>query len=224
MRALGYCRVSTADQHESGKSLDAQDYAIRYHAAGKQWPVVDVTHEQGSGKDLSREKLQDTLRRLAADEADTLIVTRLDRLTRSLQDFCQLVEWFRDAQKTLVVLDFDLDTSTPAGELIAHMMAALAQWQRRVIAENTRSALQEKRRQGQPINQGSVHDHPDLVAEIRNQRSGGASYQAICDYLNAQQIPTVRGGQVWRPSAIGAVLGVQRRPSRHRASSLPETR
>jgi DNA invertase Pin-like site-specific DNA recombinase len=224
MKVIGYARVSSLDQLESGKSLDAQDYAIRYHAAGKLWPTVDVIHEQGSGKDLSRTKLQETLRRLANDEADALIVTRLDRLTRSLQDFCQLVEWFRDAEKTLVVLDFDLDTSTPAGELIAHMMAALAQWQRRVIAENTRSALQEKRRQGQPINQGSVHDHPDLVAEIRNQRSGGASYQAICNYLNAQRVPTIRGGQEWRPSAIGAVLGVQRRPSRHRNADLPEAR
>jgi len=121
--------------------------------------------------------LQEILQALVGGEADGLIVTRLDRLTRSIADFIRLVEWFKNADKALIVLDFDLDTSTPAGELIAHMMAALAQWQRRVIAENTRSALMEKRLKGERVNQGSVVDDPELVLMIRSMRSSGASYQ-----------------------------------------------
>lgn len=224
MRILGYCRVSTADQEESGHSLAAQEHAIRYHCAAgaRMWHVLDVTREQGSGKDLGRERLQHTLKRLADGEADGLVVTRLDRLTRSIGDFVQLVEWFKDAEKTLVVLDFDLDTSTPAGELIAHMMAALAQWQRRVIAENTRNALQEKRRRGEPVNQGSVQDRPEIAAQIRSMHQLGFSYQQICDTLNTSGVPTTRGGALWRPSAIGSVLGVQPRRKRARTASLPE--
>lgn len=219
-RALGYARVSTAEQQQSGMSLDAQTYQIRYHAAGQNTPVVDVVCEQGSGKDLNRPELQHALERLVNGGADSLIVTRLDRLTRSLADFIVLLEWFQHAGKHLVVLDFDLDTSTPAGELIAHMMAALAQWQRRVIADNTRNALAEKRRQGQPINQGAVTDRPELAAEIRNMHSAGSSYRQICEYLNANRVPTIRGGAAWRPSALSAALGVQPRP-RRRATTLP---
>jgi DNA invertase Pin-like site-specific DNA recombinase len=223
MKILGYCRVSTADQEETGKSLDAQEHAIRYHAAGKLWHIAGVAREHGSGKDLGREKLQHTLQRLADGEADGLVVTRLDRLTRSLTDFCQLVEWFNAAERTLVVLDFDLDTSTPAGELIAHMMAALAQWQRRVIAENTRAALQEKRRRGEPINQGSIHDHPEIASLIRNMHSCGSSYRQIAAHLNANHVPTVRGGESWSTSVIGTALG--KTPARgKRDSRLPEVR
>jgi DNA invertase Pin-like site-specific DNA recombinase len=223
MKILGYARVSTVDQEETGKSLDAQEYAIRYHAAGKLWNVASVAKEHGSGKDLGREKLQSTLLKLVQGEADGLVVTRLDRLTRSLADFCQLVEWFKQADKTLVVLDFDLDTSTPAGELIAHMMAALAQWQRRVIGENTRLALEEKRRRGEPINQGSIMDRPELMEQIRLWHAGGWTYRQICDQLNRDQVPTIRGGASWSTSVIGSALG--RTPVRsRRRSELPVLR
>ena len=223
MRLLGYVRVSTVEQEHSGQSLDAQERALIAHAASRDWWITRVAREQGSGKDLDRPRLQEILQALVGGEADGLIVTRLDRLTRSIADFIRLVEWFKNADKALIVLDFDLDTSTPAGELIAHMMAALAQWQRRVIAENTRSALMEKRLKGERVNQGSVVDDPELVLMIRSMRSSGASYQQICDHLNAQKVPTVRGGQVWRPSAIGAVLGV-RAVRRRRETVLPEVR
>lgn len=223
MKILGYARVSTADQEETGKSLDAQEYAIRYHAAGKLWHVTHVAKEHGSGKDLGRERLQETLQRLADNEADGLVVTRLDRLTRSLADFCLLVEWFKAANKILVVLDFDLDTSTPAGELIAHMMAALAQWQRRVIGENTRLALEEKRRRGEPVNQGSITDRPELMEQIRVWHAGGWTYRQICDQLNKDEVPTIRGGEKWSTSVIGSALG--RTPVRsRRRSELPVLR
>lgn len=223
MRVLGYSRVSTLDQEETGKSLDAQEYAIRYHAAGKLWHVASVAREHGSGKDLGREKLQATLQKLVSGEADGLVVTRLDRLTRSLSDFCQLVEWFKAAEKTLVVLDFDLDTGTPAGELIAHMMAALAQWQRRVIGENTRLALEEKRRRGEPINQGSIVDRPELMEQIRLWRAGGWTYRQICDQLNRDRVPTIRGGMKWSTSVVGSALGKTPHRSRRR-SELPVLR
>lgn len=224
MKFLGYARVSSGEQEEHGKSLAAQDYAIRYHAVGRSWHVLDVAHERGSGKDLGREKLQHTLQRLVDGEANGLIVTRLDRLTRSLEDFIRLVEWFKDAEKILVVLDFDLDTSTPAGELIAHMMAALAQWQRRVIAENTKNALAEKRRNGEPINQGSVQDRPEVAAQIRNLHGLGFTYEQICTALNTSGVPTARGAVLWRPSAIGSVLGKSRRAKRRASASLPSIR
>lgn len=218
--AIGYARVSTVEQEQYGQSLDAQAETLRHHARARGLELVDVVCEHGSGRDLARDGLHRTLERLLAGDAHTLIACRLDRLTRSLPDFCRLVEWFREHDRTLIVLDFDLDTSTPGGELVAHMMAALAQWQRRVIAENTRQALAHRRATGQPVNQGSVADHPDLVNLIRQEREIGSSYREICDQLNAQHIPTIRGGTQWRPSAIGAVLGVKRE-RRSRATTLP---
>lgn len=224
MRLLAYTRVSTLEQEQSGQSLDAQEHLLVQHATQRDWWIIKTAREQGSGKDLERPKLQELLEQLARGEADGLIVTRLDRLTRSVADFVQLVEWFKNANKALIVLDFDLDTSTPAGELIAHMMAALAQWQRRVIADNTRLALQGKRLKGERINQGGIIDHPELAEMIKAQRSSGASYQQIADYLNGNHVPTLRGGSEWRRSSLQALL--RDRPARQRArrAKLPEVR
>jgi hypothetical protein len=80
--------------------------------------------------------------------------------------------------------------------------------------------LAEKRRQGQPINQGSVSDNPVIVAQIRNMHELGFSYDQICTALNTSGVPTIRGGLTWRRSAIGAALGKTRR-SKRRTASLP---
>src|SRR6185312_11706887 len=110
MRLLGYVRVSTVEQEHSGQSLDAQERQLVAHATSRDWWITRIAREQASGKDLDRPRLQEILQSLADGEADGLIVTRLDRLTRSIADFIQLVEWFMNADKALIVLDFDLDT------------------------------------------------------------------------------------------------------------------
>lgn len=221
MNIIGYSRVSTQEQEESGNGLAAQEHRIREACDQRDWQLLDVVREGASGKDLSRAGLQGVLQRLAAGEADGLMVAKMDRLSRSLIDFAQLLDWFRDAQIALVALDFDLDTSTPTGELMAQLLVAVAQWERRAIGQRTKDALAAMRAQGLPISQGNVSDRPELAERIRLMRGSGLTLRAICDALESEQIPTLRGGARWRPSAIQAVLGWQRRSRSHRSSPLP---
>jgi hypothetical protein len=85
-----------------------------------------------------------------------------------------------------------------------------------------RNALAAARAQGKPIGPPAVGDRPELAVRIRGMREGGLTLQAICDSLNAEGVPTARGGSMWRPSSVQAVLGHKRRPTRRKIANLPE--
>ena len=92
--------------------------------------------------------LSEALRTIEGGEADALVVAKLDRLSRSLIDFAGLIERSRRRGWAIVVLDLGVDTTTPVGELVANVMAAVAQWERRAIGQRTREALAVRRAQG----------------------------------------------------------------------------
>src|SRR4051794_20652134 len=87
-RAIGYCRVSTGDQVDSGLGLAAQRAALETEAARRGWALEVVTEEGASGKDIQgRPVLLEVMDRLDRHEADVLMVAKLDRLSRSVHDF-----------------------------------------------------------------------------------------------------------------------------------------
>jgi DNA invertase Pin-like site-specific DNA recombinase len=93
-RVVGYVRVSTAEQAEDGGGLDAQEAAITVEAARRGWVVVTLLADRGiSAKSTKgRDALAAALALLDAGGADALVVSKVDRLARSLLDFCGLME------------------------------------------------------------------------------------------------------------------------------------
>lgn len=221
LQLIGYCRVSTDEQALYGYGLDAQESKLRDYARRHSAEMIVMRDEGISGKSLERPALMRALSKIAAGEADGLVVTKLDRLSRSAIDFMLLAEWFETAKAQLVVMDVQMDTSTPTGRMMSQMLAVLGEFERGLIAERTRNALAAARAQGRPIGPPAVGDRPELASRIRGMRESGATLQAICDALNAEGVPTARGGSMWRPSAVQAVLGNKRRPPRKRIASLP---
>lgn len=223
MRVIAYVRVSTDEQAQSGLGLADQEKRIREMAASRGWKVVRVERDEGaSGKDLERPGLRRALEAIAAKRADGLIVLKLDRLSRSVIDFGELLLWFKDVRATLVALDLGVDTSTAGGELVANVLMAVAAWERSVIGERTRAALAELRAQGKPVGRAAVADHPELTERIRRLHLDGLTYRQIAAQLEREGIPTVRGGTTWRPSAIQAALGYQRPAGRRKRVDLPQ--
>lgn len=209
-RAVGYVRVSTADQVESGAGLAAQRAAISAEVQRRGWSLVAVHEDAGaSGKSLrGRPALATAIASIEAGEADALIVSKLDRLSRSLLDFAGLMTRAKDGGWNLVALDLGIDLSTPAGEFMASVMASAAQWERRLIGQRTRDALAAKQAAG--VRLGRPQSLPtDVVARIRDARAGGASLASIAATLTADGVPTAHGGAKWHPSTVRAVLGSQ---------------
>ena len=164
-----------------------------------------VTDRGYSARDLKRPGIVDALERLQRAEAAGLVVAKLDRLSRSMLDFAALMERARREGWALIALDLGVNTSTPAGEMMANMLATFAQFERRLIAQRTKEALAVKRSQGIHTGRRSTLP-PPIVRRIKRRRAAGWTLQRIADKLNAERVPTGQGGAEWRPSSVRAVL------------------
>jgi DNA invertase Pin-like site-specific DNA recombinase len=222
-RVIGYVRVSTDEQAISGLGLADQEHRIREMAKPHGWRIVQMIRDEGlSAGTLERPGLYRALALLAAGRADGLVVAKLDRLTRSTVDFGLLLEWFRDAGRTLVLLDLGVDTSTAGGELVANVIASVAQWERGVISERTRAALGALRAQGKPTGRPAVADDQALATRIRAMRDDeGLTLRQIAARLNDEDVPTMRGAGKWQPSSIQSALGYKRPRRPRKLVELP---
>ena len=206
MRVLGYVRVSTDEQSESGAGLDAQRQAIVRECRRRGWLLVEVIEDAGySAKDLKRPGVQEAIRVLQSREASALVVAKLDRLSRSMIDFTGLMAKAQKQGWALVALDCAVDTTTPAGEAMANMLATFAQFERRLISQRTREALAVKKAQGVRIGRPTAMPRA-VVARMRRERAKGLSYAAIADRLNAARVPTAQGGRRWYPATVRYAL------------------
>ena len=210
MRAIGYARVSTDEQVESGAGLEAQRRAIRAEVKRRGWELVDLCEDAGaSGKSMvKRPALVEALQRVEGGEADVLVVAKLDRLSRSLLDFASLMERARRKGWGLVALDLGVDTSSPSGEMLASVLAVFAQFERRLIGERTKAALAVKRAGGTRLGRPPTLS-PRLRRRIRTLRQAGASYPSIAAKLNAEGVPTAHGGKCWYPATVRKVASAR---------------
>jgi len=146
-KAIGYIRVSTEKQAEHGFSLEAQTEKLKAYAMLYDIELIDLVVEQGSAKSVQRDGLQAALGRLGQD-ADGLLVVKLDRLTRSVADLGRLVETYFQNYALLSVGE-QIDTRSAAGRLVLNVLASVSQWEREVIGERTSAAMQHMRNQNQ---------------------------------------------------------------------------
>ncbi len=190
-RVVGYMRVSTAEQGRSGLGLEGQRSAIVSECAHRGWelvggePYCDII----SGKSLNgRHELKRALDDLAARRADALVVAKLDRLSRSVVDFGRVLKLSQRHGWALVILDLDLDTSTPTGKLMANVLISVAEWERDTIAQRTRTALAAKKSYGGKLGRERLV-LPTVEARILRMRKRGMSFQEIAAKLTADGIP-----------------------------------
>lgn len=204
MKAIGYVRVSTDQQADSGAGLAAQESAIRAEVERKGWDLVEIVGEDGgaSSATLNRPGLSRALSSLDAGDVDVLVVAKLDRLSRSVIQGSQVIERARRKGWSLVALDFGLDTSTPAGEMVAAVVLSASQYERRMIGVRTRDALAVKRQQGVRLGRPAVA-LSDATERIVRARAVGQSFREIADALNADGVLTRRGAS-WSASSVRA--------------------
>jgi DNA invertase Pin-like site-specific DNA recombinase len=166
---FGYARVSTADQ-----KLDSQTDALR--AAG----CTRIWSEHASGADRDRGELAAALDHLRA--GDVLVITKLDRLARSVAHLVDLSATLDAAGVGLVVLDQAIDTTTPAGRLLFHILGSIGQFERDLIRDRTSAGLAAARARGR-VGGRPVTCTPETVEAARTLMSGGMTVSAAARQL-----------------------------------------
>jgi site-specific DNA recombinase len=209
MQVYGYVRVSTEDQAQEGVSLDAHEAKIEAYCLVKDWPLVEIVRDEGfSAKTLQRPGLTRLLTLVDARQVEVIIVYKLDRLTRSVEDLNKLIKLFDRRGVALVSLQESLDATTATGRLMMNLLASVSQWEREVIGERTRDALYYLKSQGQRYCHAVFEQHPQaetLLRRMQELRAAGHSYEAIATQLNAEGIPATLGGR-WFANSVRKIL------------------
>ncbi len=223
LKAIGYLRVSTQGQVDDGVSLEAQRAKINAWCEVNDYELVSVFVDEGiSGKSTTnRNGLRSALD--AVGKGDALIVYSISRLTRSTKDMLIMAESLEKRRVDLVSICEKIDTTSASGRMIFRMLAVLGEFERDLVSERTRSALQYKKAQGERV--GNIAygyeldvDDKTLVKNKDEQRTltlivelreTGYSLRAIADRLNDASM-TTRKGTAWKHQYVSSLLKSER--------------
>jgi site-specific DNA recombinase len=213
-RVIGYIRVSTSMQAESGLSIEAQRAKIEAYCVCHDLTLADVIVDAGeSAKTLERPGIQTLLTQVEAGAVDGVVIAKLDRLTRSMRDLHRLLEQVFSKVQLHSVAE-SINTSSAAGRLVLNVLMSVAEWEREAIGERTSAALQAKKSRGEKIGKprygwrwedGAWVEEPreqkviELVKELRHR---GYSYRAIKADLEERQILNRAGKAKWSLSNL----------------------
>lgn len=220
-RAVGYARVSTELQAQEGVSLESQQAKIRAWCVVNSYTLTSLHVDAG----LSGSRSDNRPALLAAlEEAcrtkGALVVYSLSRLARSTRDALAISERLARCGADLVSLSERIDTTTAAGKMVFRMLAVLAEFERDLISERTKTAMAHLRRQGRRIsrhipygfvlarNRTTLLPAPreqKTLARMRKLRQAGFSLRQIATALTNSKIPT-KHGRSWTAKVIHSLL------------------
>jgi site-specific DNA recombinase len=220
-KVVGYVRVSTEQQASEGISLEAQKGKISAWCELNGYTLAGLFVDAGiSGKRAdNRPELQAALKAVE-NCGGVLLVYSLSRLARSTKDTLSISERLEKAGADLVSLSEKIDTTSAAGKMVFRMLAVLAEFERDLISERTKTALQHKRKRGGRMGQipfgfrvdtdgdslvTSV-DEQRVISMVHQWRDEGQTLQKIAERLVELKIPNKAGRIRWNTTQIYRLL------------------
>lgn len=222
--AAGYVRVSTDEQADQGISIPAQKARITAYCQAQGWDLFDFYIDDGfSGKNIKRPAMQQLIVDAKDRKFNTVVVIKLDRLSRRQKDVLYLLEDIFETNKIgFKSVSEAFDTTTPFGKAAIGMMAVFAQLERETIIERVKDAKKEAAKQGRfmggpiPFGYKYIPTTKKLDIEVLEAHTvrfifdeyltSGKGYQYIADCLNERGIKPPGLSQEWNRSTIRAML------------------
>lgn len=222
MKAVGYARVSTHMQSAKQLSETFQKERIASYCDAMSIELVTIFDDSGkSGKDMTnREELQKALLMLKRKEADTIIVYKIDRLSRSLTDLAMLIKKIEKWGCHLISIQDSISTNTASGRLMINLIGSISQWEAEAIAEKTQQAMSVLKTRGHrysrhiPYGVDLADDGKTLtpnkheqqtINSMKTMRASGMTYQTISDRLNSDNIKTKYSAK-WHPASVRNII------------------
>lgn len=223
LKAVGYIRVSTEDQH---LGPEAQRDALDGWCGAHRVVLVAVHVDQGvsGGAELERRPgLLDAIGALAALSAGVLLVAKRDRLARDVMLAAMLERLVERHGASVKSADNVGNEVGPEAQLLRHMVNAFAEYERALIRSRTRAALAVKKAKGERVGQVPygfrldedgkhlVEDHHEhkVLRRIKRLRASGLSLRRIVDELNEKATPA--RGHRWHLQTVARLVGRQSR-------------
>jgi DNA invertase Pin-like site-specific DNA recombinase len=202
---VGYVRVSTDEQGRNGYGMEAQRQAIELECSRRGWQLVRVFEDVASGKSTNgRHGLRGAIAMCDRGEVCGLVAAKVDRISRSVADFAQLLQQAQRRGWNLCVLDLGIDLASPMGEAMATMAGTFAQLERRMISQRTKDGLAVARGKGVRLGRATVIT-PAMRRRVQELRASGLSVRATAAHLNVQGVPAPLGGR-WHPTSVVRAL------------------
>jgi site-specific DNA recombinase len=224
MKAIGYVRVSTDQQAESGLGLEAQRAAIATAALRLGLSLAQVRTDAGLSGSLDIEDRPGLLEAVAdLRRGDVLLIAKRDRLGRDVIAVAMIERLIEKKGARIVSAageGTDSDSGDPTGILMRRIIDAFAEYERLLIGARTKAALRAKRARGERFSGQAPYgyrlsadrqrlevdaDEQQALAELARQRAAGRSWRAIADSLNRTGLVT-RCGAPWRHQYVRNVL------------------
>lgn len=165
-----YARCSTKEQNEARQLEYARELGLKDN---------QIFIDKASGKNANRPALKDMLSRLR--EGDEVYITELSRLGRSTKDLIDLMETFEQMHVEVHSKKEAIDTTTPAGKLIFHMLSAIAEFQRQIILENAAEGREAAMKQGVKFGRPNVDEDALNMALYLFENDRTKSVKEICE-------------------------------------------
>jgi len=143
MKVAIYCRVSTEEQDANKQERSCVEYCTRMN-----YEIFKVYKDVISGKTTSRPEFDVMLNDMRLWRFNCIMVTKLDRIGRSLKHILSLFDEFKTKGVQFIAITQNIDTTSAAGQLQMQIIAAFAEFERNIISERTREALKYARNVG----------------------------------------------------------------------------
>ncbi len=217
VRCAVYTRKSTDEGLASHfNSLDNQrERAEAYASSQENWNSLPDRYDDGgfSGGNTERPALRRLLADAQAGRFETVIVYRLDRISRSLRDFLGIHEFLEERGIALVSVTESINTSTPHGRMMVNVLLSFAQYERELAAERTRHKIEAARRRGQwtggapPLGYDVVPEGGKIVVNTDEAKQAVAIFELYAEKPSLVKVTQELNRRGWRQKAWIAKTG-----------------
>jgi len=217
MRAALYLRASTIKQSEEGYSLEYQRDKLVSYADIKDWEIIREYEDAGeSGRTTKRPAFNQMVEDAKRNMFETVLVYKLDRFSRSLQDLLNVINILHDHGVSVWSVTQAYDDNTPEGRLMRNMLGSFAQFESEMIGARVKDGMARRAKEGgwntsppfgYEMNGGLkvIQNQRDIIMGIYQNYIKGETMQEIADKLNHDNVRSKWNGK-WNPNTVRRIL------------------